>query len=345
MTAKPFPRFRSLTTQHCVTGSMLHIYHFHGHPLSEEMLLGIGSGVGFIYWHMKGMPPFLGGRANVGRPGEEGLEISAGRRTGVHVQRFATGSAKKAEQALLPMLEAGQPVMLLVDMGFLPYFKDLPEDYHFGYHVVVACGYDPQTREVLIADRDQPLHPISWEQLAKARGSKFKPFPPRHTWFNFDFSQKRDPTPEEVSEAIRQMCANMLEGPISNLGVAGIRKAARAIPKWPDTMDAEALRWACFNAFIFIDAEGGTGGGIFRYMLGRFLQEASVITGTDRLAEIGQDFEAIGDRWQEVAQIFREGSRLDDPNPILAKTTAPLMEIADLEESAWRKLLALAEAP
>ena len=30
--------------------------------------------MGFIYWHMKGMPPFLGGRANTGRPGEEGLE-------------------------------------------------------------------------------------------------------------------------------------------------------------------------------------------------------------------------------------------------------------------------------
>ncbi len=46
---------------------MKHIYAFYGHDISEDMLLGLGSGLGFIYWHMKGIPPMFGGRANVGR--------------------------------------------------------------------------------------------------------------------------------------------------------------------------------------------------------------------------------------------------------------------------------------
>ncbi|MGD8240155.1 MAG: BtrH N-terminal domain-containing protein, partial [Armatimonadota bacterium] len=112
MPLKPLPGFRSLATHHCVTGSMRHVYEFHDHPPSEDLLLGLGAGVGFIYWHMKGMPPMLGGRANFERPGEEGLEKTAGKRTGVRVESFQTTSARKAEASLLEMLDAGEPVMV-----------------------------------------------------------------------------------------------------------------------------------------------------------------------------------------------------------------------------------------
>ena len=122
MTLKPFPNFKSLETHHCVTGSMRDIFEFNQRPVSEEMLLGLGAGVGFIYWHMKGTPPFMGGRANIGRPGKEGMEQIACRRLGVGIELIHTGSARKAEKGLLEFLEAGQPVMLQADMGFLPYF-------------------------------------------------------------------------------------------------------------------------------------------------------------------------------------------------------------------------------
>ena len=207
---KPFDGFRSLETHHCVTGSMRHIYEFHDYPISEELLLGLGSGVGFVYWQQKGMDPFFGGRANVGRPGEEGLEKAAGRCTGVTIERFHTGSRRKAEHALLELLEAGEPVMIHVDMGFLPYFEGLPADYHFGWHVVVVAGYDPATQQVLIADRDLELHPLDWETLAQARGSTFKPFPPKNIGYTYDFSGKRPPTADEVRQAIRQVTHNML---------------------------------------------------------------------------------------------------------------------------------------
>ena len=169
MHPQPFPGFMHFPTHHCVTGSLRHIYALHGYPVSEELLLGLGAGVGFIYWHMKGALPFIGGRANLERPGEEGLEKTVGRRTGVQVNSFHTDSAARAEKALLVELAAGRPVMLVLDMGFLPYFDFGGKEYHFGYHVVVACGYDPQDRQVLLADRDEALHPVS---LAAARGRR-----------------------------------------------------------------------------------------------------------------------------------------------------------------------------
>lgn len=337
MTLKPLAGFKSLTTHHCVTGSMRHVYVYNDHDISEEMLLGIGSGVGMIYWHMKGAPPLLGGRANFERPGEEGLEKTTGRRTGVMVESYTTSSARKAERTLLEMLDAGQPVMIQCDMGFLPYFDFGDSEYHFGGHVVVVCGYDAETHQVLIADRDG-VYPVSMEDLDKARGSTYKPFPPKHKWYTFDFSNKRQPTADQVRQAIAEQTKGMLEPPISNIGVKGIRKAAERALKWPSQMDEDELRFTLFNMFIFIDASGGSGGGIFRYMFSRFLREAAEIMGDVRLNESADEFRHIGDRWQEVAVIFKRGWEAEDPVAVLAETTAPMMQLAYLEEAAWTRL-------
>lgn len=340
-TLSPLPGLQPLKTHHCVTGSMRHLYQFHGYPISEELLLGLGAGVGFVYWHMKDTLPFYGGRANVGRPGEEGLEKTAGRRTGVTVESFHTGSPRAAEKSLLEMLAAGEPVMIQVDMAYLPYLN-LPEDYHFGGHVVVVAGCDPEGRQALVADRDGELHPVSLEALARARGSQFKPFPPCHTWYRFDFARKRPPGPEEVRQAIREVAAAMLKPPISNLGVKGIRTAAERTAKWAEVLDEGQLRAACFNIFIFVDATGGTGGGLFRYMYGRFLEEAAAIVGDPRLAEVGTEMRILGDRWQEVALLLREGPAAPTPAALLPEAARLLRSIAGLEQAAWGKLAEIA---
>jgi hypothetical protein len=337
MVLRQIEGFEPLKTHHCVTGSMRHIYHFHGHPASEELLLGLGAGVGFVYWHMKDTLPFYGGRANVGRPGEDGLEKTAGRRTGVAVESFATSSARKAEDALIALLSAGEPVMLQVDMGFLSYLE-LPEGYHFGGHVVAAAGYDPGTRQVLIADRDRNLHPVSLEELATARGSQFKPFPPRNLWYTFDFSGARPTTREEVIQAIREATTWMLEPPIANLGVKGIRTAAERTLQWPKALTEEQIRATCANMFFFIDAAGGTGGGIFRYMYGRFLREAAGIAMDSRLAEVGEQFNSIGDRWQEVAGILQRAATEPSPIALLSQVSSHMLAIAGQEQASWEEL-------
>jgi hypothetical protein len=333
MALKPLAGFKHFTTHHCVTGSMRHVYVFNGHDLSEDMLLGIGAGVSFNYWHFKGQPPFIGGRGGFKPP----LEEVTGQRTGVKIEAHRTSSARKARKSLLDMLGAGQPVMVQCDMGFLPYF-DFGEEYHFGGHVVVVCGYDPHTDQVLVADREEALSPVSMEDLAKARGSTFQPFPPKNCWYTFDFGQKRLPTAAEVRQAIQEQAQAMLEPPIRNIGVAGIRKAARMIPQWPDKLDADALRFALFNAYIFISPVGGTGGGLFRYMFSRFLREGAEIAGDARLAESADEFRRIGDEWEKLGEWFQGASEVPEPTEVLGECAAPLNHLADLEEAAWQQL-------
>ncbi len=340
---RPFPGFAAYTTHHCVTGSLKHIYDYHGYPLSEDLLLGLGRGLGFVYFHIKGTDPFYGGRANVARPGEEGLEKTAGRRTGVAVESHATSSARTAQGALRELLEAEEPVLVYLDMGFLPYLE-LPEGYHFGGHVVVVAGYDPDTGRVLVADRDGELHPVGWDALEKARGSQYKPFPPRHTWYTFDFAAARPPTPAEVRESIGEACQQMLAPPIANLGVKGIRRAIRETAKWPQVLDAEALRRTCFQVAMFIDHRGGTGGGIFRYMYGRFLTEAAAVTGELQLAGMGTELTAIGDLWEQVAAAFAAAAQAETPADLLETATKPMHDIADREQHFWERLAALIAA-
>lgn len=334
MSVKPLEGFKSLETHHCVTGSMLDVYHYHNHPVSEDMLLGLGEGVSFIYWHQKGTPPFIGGR---GTP-KPSLEEVAGQRTGVTITPRTTTSLRKARQTLLALLDANEPVMLQVDMGFLPYFDFDGQEYHFGGHAVVACGYNPDTDEVLIADRDAILHPVPMADLEKARASRFQPFPPKNRWYTFDFTAKRLPTAAEIRQAIAAAAALMLKPPISNIGVKGIRKAAKLIPQWGNLMDAEALHWAMFNAYIFISPIGGSGGGAFRYMFSRFLAEAAEITGETALHNSAAEFKRIGDDWETLANRFRDTCELPDAAARLAETAAPLNALANREEAAWQTL-------
>ncbi|NLF11183.1 MAG: BtrH N-terminal domain-containing protein [Anaerolineaceae bacterium] len=342
MTLEPLPGFQSLQTHHCVTGSMRHIYLYNQHDISEEMLLGIGAGVSFSYWHFKGQAPFMGGRGNVGMPSQEGLEKTAGRRTGVVVEKHHTGSAKKAEEALLGMLAEGKPVMLTLDMGFLPYFDFGGEEYHFGAHAVVACGHDLSSREVLVADRDG-LHPVPMATLAQARGSKHRPFPPRNQWHTFDFSEKRQPTAGEVCQAILEQAVPMLEPPISNIGVKGIRKAGQAVPRWGESMAGEELRWALVNSYIMLTAAGGTGGGAFRAMFSRFLDEAVGITGDARFADSAAEFRRIGDAWEALGEWFRRTSEAPDPASHLGECAGFFHDVAEQEQAAWTRLRELAD--
>ena len=130
----------------------------------------------------------------------------------------------------------------------------------------------------------------------------------------------------------------MLNPPIRNIGVKGIRKAAQMVPKWADTMDAGELRGALFSAYIFISAVGGTGGGCFRYMFSRFLQEATEIAEDPRLEQSAAEFQHIGDQWEALGQWFHETSESSDAASILGDCVAHLNALADLEEAAWTQL-------
>lgn len=337
----PFKNCPPLDGYHCQTNSLAKIYNYHGYPISEDMLLGLGAGMGFIYWKMKmgsDTYVFVGGRGN-----NKSFFEDIGQRTGVKINSVSTSSSKKAEAALQEKLAAEEPVMLFGDMAFLPWF-DFPDDYHFGGHTFTVCGHDSRG-SVLASDMDPATiglkkgfySTITLEQLKKARSSLHKPFPPNNTYLEFDFSYYREPGPEEIYAAIEQVIDAQLNPPIKNLGVKGIRHTAKEILKWPGIFDDYNLRMNLFSIYIYFEI-GGTGGGCFRYMYSRFLKEAADITGNLKLLPISEKMYQVGLLFSEVGRSFINAEKDDNLAEKIRKASNDFNEIAVVEEEAYISL-------
>ena len=85
----PFENCPALDGYHCQTNSLAKIFHYYGHPLSEDMLLGLGAGIESVKYDMimnaPGMPE-------------------------VTMEMWIKGNKMRAE-----MTEQGQDIVMLMD--------------------------------------------------------------------------------------------------------------------------------------------------------------------------------------------------------------------------------------
>ena len=338
-TILPFDNCPAIDGYHCQTNSLAKIYHFYGHPLSEDILLGLGSGMGFIFWHQKGTYPFIGGRSNL-----KSFYHDLGKRTSVKIEVKTTSSEARAGNILIEKLEKHTPVMMYGDMGMLPWF-DFPDEYHFGGHTFVICGYDGD-QTLLASDMDPEAaglkkgiySPISLKDLSKARNSKFKPFPPNNAWLEFDFSQYKYPDEHNLYSAIKQTAGSMLNPPISNVGIKGFYRTAKELERWPKQFNDKTLRLYLFNIYIFIEV-GGTGGGCFRYMYSRFLKEVFEITQNRALLEASEMINESGKEFTKVGLLFKNIESSANVKVEIHQASEKLKKAAKIEEEAYRHLI------
>ena len=285
--------------KHCQTTALRHILEHHGLHLSEEMLLGLGGGIGFIYWYMKQMPaPFVGGR--FGGKYEEFM-INICKRIGGSAHLFHTTSVKKGHEELKTMLRSGEPVYIYADIAYLPYMA-VPEDVHFGSHTVTVFGIDEESNTGYIADRGKNPVTVTIDDLKKARSSKFPPFQPRNQILEVECPSEIADLQPGITEAIKECCNAMLNPPISNFGLKGIKKWAKMVLKWPEQFTGLHLYGCLMNVYMYIEI-GGSGGSSFRPMYAQFLREASSVLDNPGLHEVADLCEDAGRIWSEIAEI------------------------------------------
>jgi len=338
----------------CGTSALRDIFEYHGYTFTEDMIFGLGSGLGFVYWpDRRAVPPiFVGGLGNRNMMGDacQALNVNAEKKT--------TSNSKRAWQAVKELIDNNTPVMLQVDMFYLDYFRD--KTGHFGGHYIVLVGYDED--KAYIADMDEErirakredngLLVTSLTSLAEARGSTYKPFPPGNAWFTFTSPKKLTPLDQAVRMAIKKNVENYLNTHTKNFGIKGVRHFARQVIKWPDIISGKvydpiaksevaSLDLTLFLTYIFMEKDG-SGGGMFRRIYSRFLKEAGEVLRDRTFKEAGELVMRSADIWAETAEIIlaARGAKPDEAKKLLAKTQPKILECAKIEEEAFSILKA-----
>jgi hypothetical protein len=277
-----------------------------GQPFSEEMLLGIGGGlgIGYILWEFK-EPAIkalvLGFRNNWQYPVKFMRNLCD--RMGVTLSVKETSGKKAAAAHLREALENGRPAIAWVDLARLPYML-LPESWsgHWG-HVVGVYGIDEERDVVLVDDRSTEPFTVPTAAFAAARAG----IPS----YRNRLMTVEPPAEINVEHAILagiRDCGDHLSRPSESFSLPAIRKWARLI------MDAKNKKgWlrvfedrkGLFSTLrsIFENAHPiGPGGGSLRDMVADFLDEASPVVKMSELKDVADQYRAIAAQWVKLVE-------------------------------------------
>jgi hypothetical protein len=316
---------------HCGSSSMRNMLRFRGIELSEPMCFGLGSGAGFLYVKGLPVPP---GVAIHGRIMEMERELCDALDIPFPEQEEPDGDAgwDRAREAL----SAGNPVLISTDLAFLDYFDTRT---HFPGHRVVLCGFDDERGLALLSDSERvEEQPIPVESLKRARSSEIPPYPMGNRWCVIAPSRPPRPAAEAIPIALGKNARGMFSPPEGeSAGIGGMRMAAEELPSWPELTE----HWAFAARFGYqVIEKRGTGGGFFRRLYARYLEEASSFHPAISSAGLPGLMVSIADGWTEIAALMKEISEAQDAARLPA-VSATLRLQADAEERFWEKVLTL----
>jgi len=335
--------FKTSGGKHCITTALKQVFEYYNYPLTEEMIFGIGSGLSFVYINLA-KSPMVSGRI---KPFE--FENRLAERLNIDIKCKSSSNYKTVFDKTLKLLDNNKPVLVYVDMPYLDYLN-LGEDSHFGGHAVVIFGYDNETQKFYISDRDnsdnairtpnghisKDYHLVDYKQVEMARNSTHKPFPANNKYLDIKFDDYKQVTSDIIFSAIKETCNNMLNAPAQLLGLNGINKFSNEILKW-SKFDEEKLKIAGITNYFMINADGGTGGGIFRRMYGDFLIQASNITNCEDMKQLGIEYIAISEKWDKIGELMWRLSETADKQ-LLQKMSDIIKEIRTEETDILTKL-------
>jgi hypothetical protein len=314
--------YRHVPGHHCGSTALRNLLGYHGVVISEEMAFGLGAGACFYYIvHDEHSPSrFTNGRA--ARLEENFLEL-----TGTPL-RLRTDADPDASWAMAKeSVDEGRPVLLLTDLYYLDHYG---RSAHFPGHAVVLAGYDEEL--AWLSDTAfEDLQTTSLESLREARHSQQPIFPLEGHAIDLPEGVEldRDDLLAHAPKAIERAASQMVDPPLGEFeGLPALRRFAAEVGGWPET--AEDWQW-CARFLYQVIERRGTGGGNFRAMYSRFLEEV----GYEASALAGE----ASDDWTALALSARKASEPDEADPEHWRDLhARAQQVLDAEERLWTAL-------
>jgi Butirosin biosynthesis protein H, N-terminal/Domain of unknown function (DUF4872) len=307
---------------HCGSTALRNLLAFHGVEISEEMAFGLGAGAGFYYLALDDTSPSRWFNGRTARLEETFRELTG---AALELQTFAEGDDEAAWAAARAVVDGGSPALLLTDIYYLDHYGNSA---HFPGHAVVLAGYDEGVAQ-LSDTAFEDLQTTRLENLARARHSGHPAYPLEGHMFTVAEEINREQLIAAAARAIERAVSEMLEPHFGEFaGVPALERLAAEAGSWPDAV--EDWQWCARFAYQVIERRG-TGGGCFRLMYSRFLEEA----GRD---EAPLAAEAAG-RWTKLATAFKAASESDEAEPELWTTVGAGAEaVLEAERRLWTSL-------
>ena len=290
-------------------------------PWSEAMLLGLTDGIGisvfsFRYEADDVSTLFIGAR----RPDTAGAMVAGLERLGIDHAIGETAGVRAAAQRLRDDLTAHGPVAAWVDAAALG-TRGMPASWEGGsYHVVAVLDLDDDAGTARLADLADAAVVVDQAVLAAARARIRKQ---RHRVLAVTGTPRaRLDLSAAVRDAVGACHANLTASRtrgfrIDALDDLAARMAGGGGDSWARVFPRGRHLWTALTSLHLFIEHHGTGGGLSRPLYARFLHEAAVATGDDRLAEAGARYDELGRSWTALAS-----AALPDEVDLLAQARA-----------------------
>jgi Butirosin biosynthesis protein H, N-terminal/Domain of unknown function (DUF4872) len=315
------PGYTHTPGHHCGSTALRNLLAHHGAAISEEMAFGLGAGACFYYVALEDASPTRWFNGRTAR-----LEENFDQLTGAALQlRTFEQDDDGAWEAARAEVDAGNPVLLLTDLYYLDHYGNSA---HFPGHAVVLAGYDEEVAYLSDTGFDE-LQTTRLENLDQARHSSHPAYPLSGHMFTasgaVDPGQLRAAIPAAIERAARAMVEPEFR---QFSGLDAVERLAAEAGSWPEV--AEDWQWCARFGYQVIERRG-TGGGAFRLMYSRFLEEAG-------RPEAPRAAEAAA-RWTELANAFHAASEREDPDPELwREIDSAAKRVAEAEGRLWSAL-------
>jgi Butirosin biosynthesis protein H, N-terminal/Domain of unknown function (DUF4872) len=315
------PGYTHTPGHHCGSTALRNLLAHHGADISEEMAFGLGAGACFYYVAIEEASPTRWFNGRVARLEENFRDLTG---AALEMRTFEPGDGD-AWEAARAEVDAGRPALLLTDLYHLDHYGNSA---HFPGHAVVLAGYDEEVAHLSDTGFEE-LQTTRLENLDRARHSSHPAYPLAGHMFTVSGSISPAALREAVPAAIERAATAMVEPEFREFsGLDAVDRLAEEAGSWPEA--AEDWQWCARFGYQVIERRG-TGGGAFRLMYSRFLEEAGHPDAP--LAA------AAAARWTELAEAFKAASEEDEPVPTLWRdidTAAHRM--AEAERRLWTGL-------
>jgi Butirosin biosynthesis protein H, N-terminal/Domain of unknown function (DUF4872) len=318
----PFvPGYTHIPGRHCGSTALRNLLASHGVEIGEETAFGLGAGPCFYYVAFEEGSPSRWFNGRTARLEESFRELTG---AALQLRTFEPGDGE-AWEAARTTVDSGDPVLLLTDIYHLDHYGSSAR---FPGHAVVLVGYDEE--HAYLSDTGfEELQKTRLENLERARHGDHPAYPLAGHMLSVDGEVSEEQLREAVPAAIERAARAMMEPEFPGFsGLDAVRRLAEEAGAWPEL--APDWQWCARFGYQVIERRG-TGGGAFRHMYSRFLEEAGRPE-----AELAS---AAAAEWTAVAEALRAASESDDPKPALwREVDGAVHRVAEAEERLWSAL-------